>query len=282
MGGVRKLPAVDYPLTPTLSWSTTLAGADVGGLHLRPASRLAQAAGRYRADIQIECGGLRADAKSVLSILVLAATPGALLRFTAQGDDAAAALAAMREVLAPGAGVLAVPTARPPDHLQRPGADPASARCSSLALPEAPMILASEAADAEPVVVTPEGPSRGRETILLAEDETSIRLTSRMFPEALGYTVLAAETPEEAMRLAGSHSGPIHLLITDVIMPGMNGPDLAALLAQPRPDLKCLVISGYTAEVLKARGALNEGMPFLSKPFSRHDLARKVREVLDA
>jgi phosphocarrier protein FPr len=129
---------VDYPLTPTLSWSTTLAGADVAGLHLRPASRLAQAAGRYRADIQIECGGLRADAKSVLSILVLGATPGALLRFTAQGDDAAAALAAMREALAPGASALAAPAARPPDHLQRPGADLASARCSGLRYPRLP------------------------------------------------------------------------------------------------------------------------------------------------
>jgi CheY-like chemotaxis protein len=122
----------------------------------------------------------------------------------------------------------------------------------------------------------------GTETILLVGDEASIRLASRQFPEALGYIVLAAETPEEALRLAGSHSGPIHLLITDMILPGMNGPDLAELLAEQRPNLKCLFVSGHTADFLKARGTLNEGMPLLSKPFSRGDLARKIREVLDA
>jgi phosphotransferase system HPr (HPr) family protein len=90
-------------MAETLSWSTTLAGAGVAGLHLRPASLLAQAAVRYSAEIQIECGGHRANAKSVLSILVLGATPEAVLRFTAQGDDAEAALAAMRAVLASGA-----------------------------------------------------------------------------------------------------------------------------------------------------------------------------------
>jgi DNA-binding NtrC family response regulator len=102
-----------------------------------------------------------------------------------------------------------------------------------------------------------------------------------MFLEALGYTVLAADTPEEAQRLAGAHTGPLHLLITDVIMPGMNGPDLAGLLGGEYPNLKCLFMSGYTADVMVHRGTLNASMPFLPKPFSRHDLARKVREVLD-
>jgi FixJ family two-component response regulator len=83
------------------------------------------------------------------------------------------------------------------------------------------------------------------------------------------------------MRLGSAHSGPIHLLITDVIMPGMNGPDLAAFLAGEHPKLRCLFMSGYTADVMTHRGTLGAGMPFLSKPFSRHDLACKVREVLD-
>ncbi len=126
------------------------------------------------------------------------------------------------------------------------------------------------------------GLPRGTETILLAEDERSVRITSRAFLEQLGYTVLVAETPAEALRLAGAHSGPIHLLITDVIMPGMNGPDLAGFLAGECPRLKSLFISGYTADVMTDRGTLGAGMPFLPKPFSRGDLARKVRAVLDA
>ena len=141
---------------------------------------------------------------------------------------------------------------------------------------------ATSEADTGPVAVTPERLPRGTETILLAEDEKSVRLTSRLFLEALGYTVLAAETPEEALRLGGAHAGPIHLLITDVIMPGMNGPDLAAFLTGEHPKLRCLFMSGYTADVMLHRGTLKEGMPFLPKPFSRRDLARKVREVLDA
>jgi PAS domain S-box-containing protein len=136
--------------------------------------------------------------------------------------------------------------------------------------------------DLGPEAAIPEELPRGTETILLAEDEKSVRLTSRLFLEALGYTVLAADTPEEAQRLAGVHSGPIHLLITDVIMPGMNGPDLAAFLAGEHPGLKCLFMSGYTADVMMQRGTLDEGRPFLPKPFSRQDLARKVREVLDS
>ena len=134
---------------------------------------------------------------------------------------------------------------------------------------------------AEPVAATPARLSRGTETILLAEDENSVRVTSQLFLETLGYTVLAAETPEEALRLAGTHCGPIHLLIADVIMPGMNGPDLARVLTDEYPNLKCLFISGYTADVMLHRGTLGAGMPFLSKPISRDDLARKARRVLD-
>jgi PAS domain S-box-containing protein len=140
---------------------------------------------------------------------------------------------------------------------------------------------AASEADTGPVAVTPEKLPRGTETILVAEDEKSVRVTSRQFLKQLGYTVMVAETPDEALRLGGTHAGPIHLLITDVIMPGMNGPDLAGLLAAKHPKLKCLFMSGYTADVMTQRGALGADVPFLAKPFSRHDLARKVREVLD-
>jgi PAS domain S-box-containing protein len=140
---------------------------------------------------------------------------------------------------------------------------------------------AAAAAPAGAVAVAPVALPRGTETILVAEDEKSVRVTSCRFLELLGYTVLAAATPTEALRLAGAHTGPIHLLLTDVIMPGMNGPDLAGLLAEGRPKLKCLFMSGYTADVMMRRGMLGAGRPFLSKPFSRDDLARKVREMLD-
>ena len=140
---------------------------------------------------------------------------------------------------------------------------------------------AAAAAPVGAVAVAPVALPRGTETILVAEDEKSVRVTSCRFLELLGYTVLAAATPTEALRLAGAHTGPIHLLLTDVIMPGMNGPDLAGLLAEGRPKLKCLFMSGYTAEVMMRRGMLGAGRPFLSKPFSRDDLARKVREMLD-
>jgi YesN/AraC family two-component response regulator len=84
-----------------------------------------------------------------------------------------------------------------------------------------------------------------------------------------------------ALSLAGAHSSPIHLLVTDVVMPGMNGHDLAARLVEQRPGIACLFMSGYTADVIAHRGVLEEGTHFLAKPFSRGDLARKVRELLD-
>jgi PAS domain S-box-containing protein len=121
----------------------------------------------------------------------------------------------------------------------------------------------------------------GCETILLVEDEKSIRITTQRFLAALGYTVVAAETPAEALRLAAAHAAPIHLLVTDVVMPGMSGRDLAERLAEQRPDTKCIFMSGYTADVIVHRGVLDEGMHFLSKPFPRDALALKVREVLD-
>jgi signal transduction histidine kinase/CheY-like chemotaxis protein len=121
----------------------------------------------------------------------------------------------------------------------------------------------------------------GNETILLVEDEKSIRVTAGMFLRAVGYTVLAAENPEQALRLATEHEGPIHLLITDVVMPDMSGRDLADRLTEDSPDISVIYMSGYTADVIAHRGVLEAGVDFLSKPFTRDVLTLKVREVLD-
>jgi YesN/AraC family two-component response regulator len=93
--------------------------------------------------------------------------------------------------------------------------------------------------------------------------------------------VLAANTPKEAVRLASEQTGKIDLLITDVIMPEMNGKDLAHNLMSKYPNLKCLFMSGYTADVIAQHGVLEEGTHFIHKPFSLPDLAVKVRKVLD-
>ncbi|MFH0996312.1 MAG: response regulator [Pseudomonadota bacterium] len=122
--------------------------------------------------------------------------------------------------------------------------------------------------------------ARGHETILLAEDEPVIlELTTTML-EQLGYSVLAASTPGEAIRLAQAHPGPIHLLMTDVVMPEMNGRNLAKNLLSLYPRLKRLFMSGYTANVIAHHGVLDEGVYFIQKPFSIKELAAKVRDAL--
>lgn len=122
---------------------------------------------------------------------------------------------------------------------------------------------------------------RGVETILLVEDEPAILNMTMMLLKKQGYTVMAADTPGEATRLANEHSGIFDLLITDVIMPEMNGKDLANNLKSLNPKLKCLFMSGYTADVIAHHGVLEEGMHFIHKPFALPDLAVKVRKVLD-
>ena len=125
-------------------------------------------------------------------------------------------------------------------------------------------------------------PPKGRgETVLLVEDEAAILDVGRGMLERLGYTVLTAATPGEALRQAKAHGAEIQLLITDVVMPEMNGRDLAKLIGDSLPGLKCLFISGYTANVIAHRGVLDEGVYFLQKPFSLKDLASKVRQALD-
>lgn len=123
---------------------------------------------------------------------------------------------------------------------------------------------------------------RGRgETVLLVEDEETILNIGRAMLEKLGYTVLTADTPGEALRLAKTHAAEIRLLITDVVMPEMNGRALADAIRNVKPELKCLFTSGYTANVIAHRGVLDEGVDFLQKPFSLQDLAAKVRQALE-
>ncbi|MGA2225071.1 MAG: ATP-binding protein [Syntrophobacteraceae bacterium] len=121
----------------------------------------------------------------------------------------------------------------------------------------------------------------GTETILLVEDDEAILNLGKMILEKLGYTVLAAQTPVHAINLVQEHPGDLHLLITDVVMPEMNGRELAERLNAFLPDLKCLYMSGYTADVIAHRGILEEGVNFIRKPFGSDDLAAKVRQVLD-
>lgn len=122
---------------------------------------------------------------------------------------------------------------------------------------------------------------QGRETILLVEDEPSILEVTRTMLERQGYVVMTANTPGEAIRVATEHPGEIQLLITDVVMPEMNGRDLASRLLSQHPGLKRLFMSGYTADVIAHHGVLDDGVRFLQKPFSMQELAAKVREALE-
>ena len=132
-----------------------------------------------------------------------------------------------------------------------------------------------------PAQDTPEESAlRGRECVLLVEDEpTILKMTSAML-QRLGYSVLAANTPGEAIRLAATFEGRIQLLLTDVIMPQMNGRDLAQQLMANQPELKCLFMSGYTADVISQHGVLDDGVYFIQKPFSTSELAATIRKVL--
>ena len=143
--------------------------------------------------------------------------------------------------------------------------------------------LPRHVAAAEPVEQEgrPAPAARGRETILLVEDEPAIlRLAARML-ESQGYNVVAASGPGEAIRLAREHRGEIHLLITDVVMPEMNGRDLAKNLLSLYPQIRRLFMSGYTSDVIAHQGVLDEGVHFIQKPFTTQELAARVRGALE-
>ncbi|MFO7714126.1 PAS domain S-box protein [Desulfosarcina sp.] len=141
-----------------------------------------------------------------------------------------------------------------------------------------PHVGEAEKTGTETVATIPSGQG---EMVLLVEDEPAIMKMSQKMLERLGYQVLATGTPSEALRLAGNHAGEIHLLVTDVVMPEMNGRNLADQLCAQFPDIKTLFMSGYTANVIAHRGVLDEGVNFIQKPFSIKDLGIKVRATLD-
>ena len=143
-----------------------------------------------------------------------------------------------------------------------------------------PRFMAEKAASpaaADPAEKEMEG---GTETVLMVEDEKAILMLGKTILERLGYKVLSADSPMEALRLAQSYDGDIQLLITDVVMPEMNGRELARQLTALRPEMKHLYISGYTADIIAKHGVLDEDLHFVAKPFTLNELATKVREVL--
>ena len=141
-------------------------------------------------------------------------------------------------------------------------------------IPEAP---AQAAVTADATVAEP-----GTETILLVEDEANLRYLARQFLEKQGYRVIEAADGAVAMQVVVAHEGMIHLLLTDVIMPGMNGRELAQRIAEIRPNTKVLYMSGYTENVIGKNGTLDAGVRLLQKPFTLRELKNRVREVLDS
>ena len=122
----------------------------------------------------------------------------------------------------------------------------------------------------------------GMETILLVEDDAQVRAVARGILRRHGYTVIEAATPQAGFTLCAEHAGEIHMLLTDVVMPQMSGPELAKRLRSVRPEMLVLCMSGYTDDSIVRHGISSSEIPFLQKPFTPESLARKVREVLDA
>lgn len=154
--------------------------------------------------------------------------------------------------------------------------DPENGNCYKVFLPNYGQTKHEE-------TVHPEGlnNSTGFETVLLVEDEEAILTITSMMLEAAGYHVITASSPLEAIKTAQNAQCKIHLLLSDVVMPGMNGKELAEKLNKLIPDLKCLFMSGYTADVIALQDLSEEGLNSLPKPFNSEELTRKVREVLD-
>ena len=121
----------------------------------------------------------------------------------------------------------------------------------------------------------------GSETILIVEDDESLRKVAVKFLNRFGYNVIEAENPENALRIGKKHNRPIHLLLTDVIMPGMSGADLARLLKKERANLKIIFMSGYTDDTISLHGLLDPKVNFIQKPFTKQTLGKKLREIID-
>ncbi|NTW98507.1 MAG: PAS domain S-box protein [Geobacteraceae bacterium] len=129
---------------------------------------------------------------------------------------------------------------------------------------------------------TAEAPRGKGETILLVEDDNALRVTCELLLDTLGYNVVVAESPAFAYDVVARHPADIDALLTDVVMPGMDGRQLAEKICPIKPDLKVLYMSGYTSDVIDHHGILEPGVHFIAKPFSLAELARKLREVLEA
>jgi len=126
-----------------------------------------------------------------------------------------------------------------------------------------------------------QAPTRGTETVLVVEDDKALRRAARRILSSAGYTVLEAADGAEALRVLEGHAGPLHLLLTDVVMPGLSGREVAERLCALRPGLKVLFSSGYTDDSILRHGVLDRSVHFIAKPFTRAALTRKVRDVLD-
>ncbi len=147
--------------------------------------------------------------------------------------------------------------------------------CVSLPLAEGP--LEERKPSAPPVALI-----KHSETVLVAEDEDVVRQLVCTILEEFGYKVLCAASGAEAIKIAQEHPGTIDILVTDVVMPEMHGPELASHLSKQRPELKVLYVSGYSENDISEQGVLYEGLEVLQKPFSRAALAEKIRKILDS
>jgi CheY-like chemotaxis protein len=143
-----------------------------------------------------------------------------------------------------------------------------------------PRVEGSAAAPARPVTAAPA--PRGTETVLLVEDDDGVRFVGEDVLRRLGYAVISARNGDEALRASAAHSGRIAILVSDIVMPGMSGPELQARLAAERPDMKVLFLSGYASGTAFRHGILDPGVAFLEKPYGPETLAQKVRAVIDA
>jgi CheY-like chemotaxis protein len=123
---------------------------------------------------------------------------------------------------------------------------------------------------------------KGTETVLLVEDQAEVRTVTRETLRRHGYTVIEAASGADALGVAREHPGPIQLVLTDVVMPGMSGRQMAAEISVQRPGIRVLYTSGYTDEVIVHHGVLEPGLAFVQKPYTTDGLLQKVREVLDA